>query len=77
VTWATVTDRRADRTLTVFNTHFDHEGATAHHGPTSTFNGFGPAVQPTARIDYLFVRGPLTVARHGTLADRWGGSSFL
>ena len=132
VTWATLVDRRVDQTLTVFNTHFDHEGATArrestrvlreqldtlagdtpavvmgdlnttpdtppyrrlttgspgpplrdalhesttpHHGPTSTFNGFDHAVQPGARIDYVFVRGPLAVERHGTLTDRWDGA---
>lgn len=44
-----------------------------HHGPVSTFNGFGGAVQPDGRIDYIFVRGPLQVKRHGTLTDRWGG----
>jgi endonuclease/exonuclease/phosphatase family metal-dependent hydrolase len=132
VTGATFRDPRTDRPLTVFNTHFDHDGATArresarilreqmdaragdapvvvmgdlnttpdtppyrrlvtggpgpplrdalrdsttpHHGPTATFNGFGDRVQPDTRIDYCFVRGPLTVERHGTLTDRWNGS---
>jgi endonuclease/exonuclease/phosphatase family metal-dependent hydrolase len=50
------------------------DSATPHHGPPSTFNGFGDAVQPDARIDYVFVRGPLTVERHGTLTDRWDGA---
>ena len=44
-----------------------------HHGPAATFNGFDDAVQPDGRIDYVFVRGPVTVRRHGTLTDRWDG----
>jgi len=44
-----------------------------HHGPVATFNGFDDQVQPGGRIDYVFVRGPLTVRRHGTLTDRWNG----
>jgi endonuclease/exonuclease/phosphatase family metal-dependent hydrolase len=47
--------------------------AQPHHGPVSTFNGFGAGVEPGARIDYLFVRGPVAVRRHGTLTDRWDG----
>jgi endonuclease/exonuclease/phosphatase family metal-dependent hydrolase len=130
VTWAALTDGRSSRSLTVFNTHFDHDSARArresarllgrradaltgssplavlgdlnappgtppyrhladpdgpalrdalydstqpHHGPVATFNGFGGRVQPGARIDYVFVRGPVEVRRHGTLTDRWDG----
>jgi len=129
-TWAAFSDDRTDRSLVVFNTHFDHDSATArresarlvgrqidaragaapvavlgdlnappgtppyrrlvdpagpalrdalydsthpHHGPVATFNGFGSEVQPGARIDYIFVRGPVDVRRHGTLTDRWNG----
>jgi endonuclease/exonuclease/phosphatase family metal-dependent hydrolase len=50
-----------------------HESALPHHGPAETFNGFEGDVQPDGRIDYVFVRGPLRVLRHGTLTDRWGG----
>jgi endonuclease/exonuclease/phosphatase family metal-dependent hydrolase len=50
-----------------------YDSAQPHHGPVATFNGFGAAVQPGARIDYLFVRGPVAVRRHGTLTDRWDG----
>ena len=50
-----------------------YESAQPHHGPVATFNGFGPEVQPGARIDYIFVRGPVQVRRHGTLTDRWDG----
>jgi len=50
-----------------------HETARPHHGPAATFNGFGSAVQPEGRIDYIFVRGPVSVRRHGTLTDRWNG----
>jgi endonuclease/exonuclease/phosphatase family metal-dependent hydrolase len=50
-----------------------HEAAVPHHGPVSTFNGFDTTVQPDGRIDYIFVRGPLEVCRHGTLTDRWNG----
>ncbi|MFB6249710.1 MAG: endonuclease/exonuclease/phosphatase family protein [Salinibacter sp.] len=51
-----------------------YESAQPHHGPVATFNGFGAGVQPGARIDYIFVRGPVDVRRHGTLTDRWNGS---
>jgi endonuclease/exonuclease/phosphatase family metal-dependent hydrolase len=44
-----------------------------HHGPVATFNGFDDEVHPGERIDYVFVRGPLIVQRHGTLTDRWNG----
>lgn len=47
--------------------------AVPHHGPVATFNGFDGTVHPDGRIDYVFVRGPLTVQRHGTLTDRWDG----
>jgi endonuclease/exonuclease/phosphatase family metal-dependent hydrolase len=50
-----------------------HETACSHHGPVATFNGFDATVQPDGRIDYIFVRGPVTVQRHGTLTDRWNG----
>ncbi len=50
-----------------------HETARPHHGPVATFNDFDAAVQSNGRIDYIFVRGPLTVQRHGTLTDRWNG----
>jgi endonuclease/exonuclease/phosphatase family metal-dependent hydrolase len=50
-----------------------HETALPHHGPVETFNGFENTVQPNGRIDYIFVRGPLAVRRHGTLTDRWDG----
>jgi len=50
-----------------------HETTLPHHGPVETFNGFDTAVQPNGRIDYIFVRGPLAVRRHGTLTDRWNG----
>jgi len=50
-----------------------YESARPHHGPLATFNGFDAQVQPGERIDYVFVRGPLTVQRHGTLTDRWNG----
>lgn len=50
-----------------------HESERPHHGPTSTFNGFGGPGNVSGRIDYIFVRGPLTVYRHGTLTDHWDG----
>jgi endonuclease/exonuclease/phosphatase family metal-dependent hydrolase len=50
-----------------------HESTLPHHGPVATFNDFDGAVQPNRRIDYVFVRGPLAVRRHGTLTDRWDG----
>ena len=50
-----------------------HEAALPHHGPVATFNGFDTTVQPNGRIDYIFVRCPLAVRRHGTLTDRWNG----
>jgi len=49
-----------------------HLSLMEHHGPTSTFNGFGPLV-PEAKIDYIFVRGGINVLQHGVLADQWNG----
>lgn len=49
-----------------------YKSALEHHGPTSTFNGFGPLV-PGAKIDHVFVRGGIKVLQHGVLADRWDG----
>lgn len=42
-----------------------------HHGPTSTFNDFGPTVLPDLRIDYIFVSPEIAVRRHGHLNERW------
>jgi len=50
-----------------------YDSLRPHHGPVATFNGFDDQVHPGQRIDYVFVRGPLTVRRHGTLTDRWNG----
>jgi len=40
-----------------------------HHGPDGTFHSFDG--EPTARLDYVFVRG-MGVRQHATLADRRG-----
>jgi len=43
-----------------------------HHGPTSTFNEF-KALIPGMKIDFVLVRGTVTVLQHGALADTWDG----
>jgi endonuclease/exonuclease/phosphatase family metal-dependent hydrolase len=43
-----------------------------HHGSTSTFNEF-KALVPDMKIDYVLVKGPITVLQHGTLSDTWNG----
>ncbi|HXG63584.1 MAG TPA: endonuclease/exonuclease/phosphatase family protein [Blastocatellia bacterium] len=46
--------------------------ANGHHGPTSTFNNFGPLI-PGAKIDYVFLKGGVRALQHGVLADHWDG----
>jgi endonuclease/exonuclease/phosphatase family metal-dependent hydrolase len=41
-----------------------------HHGPTSTWNGFGPLV-PLRKIDHIFVTERVDVLQHAILADHW------
>ncbi len=43
-----------------------------HHGPTSTWNGFGPLV-PSRKIDHIFVTERVDVLQHAILADHWDG----
>jgi endonuclease/exonuclease/phosphatase family metal-dependent hydrolase len=49
-----------------------YRSKAGHHGPTSTFNGFGP-LRPDSKIDFIFVKGSVTVLQHGVLADQWDG----
>ncbi len=46
-----------------------------HLGPNSTWNGFRE-IEPGRRIDFIFVRGLVTVLQHGILADQWDGGRF-
>lgn len=48
-----------------------HAAESPHHGPTSTFNDFGPTVLSDQRIDYIFVSPEIAVRRHGHLNERW------
>ncbi len=43
-----------------------------HHGPTSTWNGFGQMV-PLRKIDHIFVTERVDVLQHAILADHWDG----
>ncbi len=47
--------------------------ATAHYGPTGTFNAFGSKERDNAPIDYIFLKGPWKVKKHATLSQTWGG----
>jgi endonuclease/exonuclease/phosphatase family metal-dependent hydrolase len=49
-----------------------HRTRLAHHGPTTTWNGF-KALVPGRKIDHIFIRGPMTVEQHAVLADHWDG----
>jgi endonuclease/exonuclease/phosphatase family metal-dependent hydrolase len=40
----------------------------SHHGPHSTWNGF-KGIDPGRRIDFILLRGPIEVLRHGILAE--------
>lgn len=44
-----------------------------HYGPTGTFNGFGPAEKANQPIDYIFVKNGVSVYKHATLSQTWGG----
>ncbi len=43
------------------------------HGPDATWTGWTIAGEPGRRIDFVFVRGPLAVYRHATLAESFSG----
>jgi endonuclease/exonuclease/phosphatase family metal-dependent hydrolase len=47
-----------------------HATLRPHHGPTSTFQAFGP-LKPDARIDYIFVTPAVKVLQHAILNDQW------
>jgi endonuclease/exonuclease/phosphatase family metal-dependent hydrolase len=44
----------------------------AHHGPSSSFNGF-KALVPGQKIDHIFVGEGTKVLQHGILSDSWDG----
>lgn len=47
--------------------------ATPHYGPAGTFNGFGPKERDNDPIDYIFLKGPWKVKKHGTISQSWNG----
>lgn len=47
--------------------------ATPLYGGSRSFNGFKPITGPGEIIDHIFVRGGLSVARSGVIADTWDG----
>lgn len=47
-----------------------HTTLRPHHGPTSTFQGFGP-LPPNQRIDFIFVTPKVKVLQHAILTDQW------
>jgi endonuclease/exonuclease/phosphatase family metal-dependent hydrolase len=47
-----------------------HATLRPHHGPTSTFQAFGP-LKPDARIDYIFATPAVKVLQHAILNDQW------
>jgi endonuclease/exonuclease/phosphatase family metal-dependent hydrolase len=49
-----------------------HASHTPHHGPASTFNGFGPRVLPNRRIDYILTTPAVRVLQHAHLSDTCG-----
>ncbi|MEB2784853.1 endonuclease/exonuclease/phosphatase family protein [Algoriphagus persicinus] len=42
------------------------------YGPAGTFSGFNWEKMPEGIIDHIFVKGNLTVVRHGILTDNYG-----
>ena len=46
-----------------------------YEGPDSTWNGFR-VIEPGRRIDFIFVRGPIEVLRHTTIAETLPGGRF-
>ncbi|MGX5818591.1 endonuclease/exonuclease/phosphatase family protein [Chitinophaga lutea] len=47
--------------------------ATPPYGPTGTFNGFKAYEQVQQPIDFIFVKGPWKVLRHGVISESWKG----
>jgi endonuclease/exonuclease/phosphatase family metal-dependent hydrolase len=47
--------------------------ATAHYGPTGTFNGFQSQETGDLPIDYIFIKNSVKVLKHATLSETWKG----
>ena len=47
--------------------------ATAHYGPTGTFNDFRTKERDNEPIDYIFIKNKVKVLKHGTLSQAWEG----
>ena len=47
--------------------------ATAHYGPTGTFNDFRTKERDNEPIDYIFIKNKVKVLKHGTLSQTWEG----
>ena len=47
--------------------------ATAHYGPTGTFNGFREKEINNDPIDYIFIKNKVKVLKHATLSQTWEG----
>ncbi|WP_298740807.1 endonuclease/exonuclease/phosphatase family protein [uncultured Chitinophaga sp.] len=46
---------------------------TPHFGPDGTFNGFKRAERGDAPIDYIFLKGNISVLQHASLSNTWKG----
>jgi endonuclease/exonuclease/phosphatase family metal-dependent hydrolase len=66
-------DSAAYRTLAEAFRDAREVSESGHFGPEGTFGTFSPQQEAAARIDYLFVGGPITVRREATLAHHWDG----
>ena len=46
---------------------------SGHYGPTGTFNGFKNKERDDLPIDYIFIKGPWVVKKHGVISQTWEG----
>jgi endonuclease/exonuclease/phosphatase family metal-dependent hydrolase len=46
---------------------------SGHYGPTGTFTGFQSKETSDEPIDYIFIKNGISVLKHATLSQTWGG----
>jgi endonuclease/exonuclease/phosphatase family metal-dependent hydrolase len=62
-----------DKTNPLHLTDSKEISATAHYGPTGTFNAFQSKEVSDQPIDYIFLKGKWKVKKHATISQSWGG----
>ena len=62
---------QSDDKLTLYDAQSVNQ--TVHHGSHVTFNGFGTAIEPGNKIDFIFVTKDISVLQHGVVDETIDG----